>query len=102
MCQSCKSPLRLSNCVQEKRVGFASMLYIRCECGFITNVPTCASHQGSSSRSVVYDVNTKAAMGMINAGLGPSQVNTLMADMNIPPVCPKTVEKARTRSWPRD
>ena len=99
-CASCKSPLRLSNCVQVKRVGFASMLYIRCECGFITNVPTCASHQGSSSRSVVYDVNTKAAMGMINAGLGPSQVNTLMADMNIPPVCPKTLKRREREVGP--
>ena len=44
----------------------------------------------------MYDVNTKAAVGMLDAGIGPSQVNTLLSGMNIPPVCAKTL-KGRER-----
>ena len=32
-------------------------------------------------------------MGMLNAGLGPSQVNGLLSGMNIPTICPKTLKR---------
>ena len=67
-CDICKKPLSLANCFRENRSGLASTLSIRCECGFVTRVPTGKSHRPSNT-AVVFDVNTKAAMGMLNAGL---------------------------------
>ena len=66
-CKHCCKPLHLSNTTREQRVGYASILYITCDCGFINNISTGKSHRppGKEKRGMtVYDINTKAVLGI--------------------------------------
>ncbi|XP_072035542.1 uncharacterized protein, partial [Amphiura filiformis] len=53
-------------------------------CGHINDVASSKSHLNNSRK--VYDVNTKAALGMLHAGMGPTQVNNFLTTMNLPHV----------------
>ena len=68
-CQTCGSPLKLSNCVQETVSGLGSYLYINCtdgDCGEINLCHTNKTHKTNDNRGPgrnVFDVNTKLAAG---------------------------------------
>ena len=65
-CRVCSKPLNLHRIQREHRVGYASILYIDCECGMTNPVSTNTSHRPSdkSNRGMpVYDINTKAVLG---------------------------------------
>lgn len=64
-CSDCGECLPLHNIVEEKRYGFASLLYVQCECGVMNSVYTGKSHHVKDDhRGIpIYDVNTKAATG---------------------------------------
>ena len=102
----CCTPLRLSSCVGERRYGLASVLELKCSnCGFTTKVSTAKTHHsadnetypGGSRGRPAYDVNTKAALGMINAGVGATHLNNMLASMNIPPIHHKSLKR-----WERE
>lgn len=101
-CDVCHTPLQWADCVKEKRCGLASVFCVRCKCGFVNDVASSKSHQGpcSGTSSKVSDVNSKAAVGMLNAGIGPAQFNTVVSAMNIPPVCPKTLKRREREMGP--
>lgn len=41
----------------------------------------------------MFDVSTKAAMGMLDVGIGPTHVNSLLTSMNIPAVHENTLKR---------
>ena len=65
---NCSQPLHLSNIYKEQRVGYASIMYISCDCGVLNKVSTGKSHRppDKSKRGMpVYDINTKAVLGIL-------------------------------------
>lgn len=66
-CKNCLKPLHLFNIYKEQSVGYASILYISCECGAINNISTGKSHRPPDKSKLgmpVYDINTKAVLGI--------------------------------------
>ena len=62
----CDRPLYLHNITREERSGYASILYITCECGMPNQVTTGKSHRDpnkSKRGRPVFDINTKAVLG---------------------------------------
>lgn len=63
-CVSCKAPLELHNIIEERRHGFASLLYIKCHCDAVNKVTTGKRHHASQKeKALVFDINTKAVFG---------------------------------------
>ncbi|XP_062617807.1 uncharacterized protein LOC134279410 isoform X3 [Saccostrea cucullata] len=94
-CQLCGQPLHLSNCVSERKFGLAHVLIVKCnfpECGLLNEVPTGRKHK-TTSGGYAWDVNTKLAAAMINEGLGETQVNGLLASLNIPTITQKSLKE---------
>lgn len=66
-CKQCKITLSLKNIVHEKRVGLASIFYVRCNmCSKLTSVYTDKEHDvGDVSKQIRhFDTNTKAVTGL--------------------------------------
>ncbi|XP_033745722.1 uncharacterized protein LOC117331232 [Pecten maximus] len=90
-CDVCNSPLHLSNTLWERRLGLGSTLHIQCTnavCDAVCQVDT-----GKRGSSGAFDVNSKAAIGMVHAGIGPSQVNNFLVECNIPPIATSTLKR---------
>lgn len=64
-CNKCDSILSLSDCVEEKTLGLASILYVKCRsCKIISAVNTDKKHEvGAKNMHMHYDVNTKLVVG---------------------------------------
>ncbi|XP_033725164.1 uncharacterized protein LOC117315129 [Pecten maximus] len=90
-CDVYNSPLHLSNTLWERRLGLGSTLHIQCTnavCDAVCQVDT-----GKRGSSGAFDVNSKAAIGMVHAGIGPSQVNNFLVECNIPPIATSTLKR---------
>ena len=99
-CVSCGMRLHLSSPVGERRYGLASIFYIKCcDCNATTSIATSGTHWTTESKCgrPAYSVNTKATLGMINAGIGATNLNAVLTTMNIPAWHHKPM-KARERS----
>ncbi|XP_025997744.1 uncharacterized protein LOC113006033 [Solenopsis invicta] len=95
-CTSCKETLSLKNIKQEERRGLGSVLFIRChKCLFVNPVVTGKQHipPGKSRRNSRFDGNTKLAIGLIHSGIGFTNLNKLLACLNIPPINFKTYKR---------
>ncbi|KAK0180581.1 hypothetical protein PV327_002948 [Microctonus hyperodae] len=100
-CQKCDTMVPLNNTVDEERIGLASIFTVQCEnCRGKIRFAIDKKHQvkkqctRTKARSH-YDVNTRAAMGALNAGVGNTHINKILASLNIPPLyinCYKTHE----------
>ncbi|XP_021339772.1 uncharacterized protein LOC110440988 [Mizuhopecten yessoensis] len=89
-CISCDSRLHLSDIESERRYGLGSILFIRCQnsvCSSLNDVKTGKRNNGT------FDINSKLALAMIHTGMGPVQVNNLLATLNLPPVVPSTLKR---------
>ncbi|XP_024884352.1 uncharacterized protein LOC112462679 [Temnothorax curvispinosus] len=72
-CLSCNIALSINNAVSEKNFGLASIFKVKCsQCGRLRTVNTDDKLPGNEG----FIVNTKAAFGMIDAGIGPTHLNT--------------------------
>ncbi|XP_062588873.1 uncharacterized protein LOC134250528, partial [Saccostrea cucullata] len=54
-------------------------------CKLVNNVPT------GKRKDRIWDANVKLASATVNAGIGERQLNTLLSDLNIPPVSHTTL-----------
>ena len=63
-CVDCDQTLNLKNIVDEKRRGFGSVLTLQCSCGMLNTVTTNKAHRVGSRGPPIFDLNTKAALGM--------------------------------------
>ncbi|CAC5420050.1 unnamed protein product [Mytilus coruscus] len=92
-CQNCTAQLNLLNVEKEKMQGFGSYLAIRClNCNMLNNILTNKTHYGTKGPAI-FDINTKAAIGMIEAGIGPRQLNKFVTALGIPGATAKTLKK---------
>ncbi|VDI69646.1 myosin V [Mytilus galloprovincialis] len=94
-CQNvnCTAQLNLLNVEKEKLQGFGSYLTIRClNCNMLNNILTNKTHYGTKGPAI-FDINTKAAIGMIEAGIGPRQLNKFVTALGIPGATAKTLKK---------
>ncbi|XP_052780707.1 uncharacterized protein LOC128217545 [Mya arenaria] len=98
-CSSCGNSFCINGIVGETIYGLGSILHISCNtCRMVNLVPTGKRHStsdGSAARRC-FDVNTKLAAAMINAGVGESQISAIFAELNLPGIS-KTALKARER-----
>ena len=63
------------------------MLIIKCgHCGTLNTVTTSKQHKTGKRGPVAYDVNTRLALGSLNAGIGQTHVNALLSCLNIPSI----------------
>ncbi|VDI61438.1 Hypothetical predicted protein [Mytilus galloprovincialis] len=89
MCQLCNCPLNLIDTVSERKYGLGSVLTIPCgSCTACNSVET-----GKRNSNGAFVVNSKAAIGMIHAGMGATHVNNFLAGLNVPPVHSSTIRK---------
>ncbi|XP_067681224.1 uncharacterized protein [Haliotis asinina] len=77
----CTLPLVLNNCVEITSQGLGSTLKIICSACQATNLISTGKKQNR-----VFDMNKKLAAAMLHTGLGESDINNLLAALNIPTV----------------
>jgi hypothetical protein len=109
-CNFCSEPLSLRNASSPSMSGLAALMQVRCmKCLAVFDVHTCKTKDCSPGRPS-FEVNKKAAIceypshecnitwmkrifstifcfaliAMLDAGLGPSRLNTFLSGMNIP------------------
>jgi len=90
-CEKCNLTLSLRNSISERHRGLSSIIIVKCpqcdrHCFVYTNKP--CPDDGHS-----FPVNTKAAMGMIDAGVGESHINTFFSALNVPVWHPSVVKR---------
>ncbi|KAK0169410.1 hypothetical protein PV327_011592 [Microctonus hyperodae] len=85
-CSQCEDVLSLEKIVSEKRIGLNSQLLIYCpKCAINTLVPTGKMHITNNNKTKA-DVNTKAVLGTLHAGMGFTALNKLLACLNVPTI----------------
>ncbi|XP_062614819.1 uncharacterized protein LOC134276600 [Saccostrea cucullata] len=94
-CHICKSPLHLIDTVWEKRYGLGSILHIRCK--NITCNAVCPIETGKRGSTGAFDINSKAVLGMIHVGMGPTHLINFLGQCNIPPLSEPSIKKYETR-----
>lgn len=78
-------PLSLVNIMEEKQSGLSSMFSIKCSfCGHLNEVKSSAEHRSGCRGPLVSDVNTRAVLGSLHAGMGNTHLNNLLSTMNVP------------------
>ncbi|OXU17178.1 hypothetical protein TSAR_012609 [Trichomalopsis sarcophagae] len=84
ICNKCKSILSLTDTVEEKNVGLASIFYVRCrECKITSSVCSDKYHK-TADQNIHFDTNTKAVIGALNTGNGNTHLNGILSAFNIP------------------
>ena len=108
-----KNVLSLNICsaqgVQPK--GLGGWIYVMCDnpvCKAVNKISIGKQHKSVSKVDnlfnltrpgyAIFDVNTKAASGMLHAGIGETHLNNLLCAMNIPRISHKSL-KQRGRNW---
>jgi predicted RNA binding protein with dsRBD fold (UPF0201 family) len=78
-------------------VGVASILYIKCNlCGKINKVKTSSEHRSGQRGRLTFNINSRAVLGSLQAGIGNTHLNNLFATMNVPTMNNRTF-KSRER-----
>ncbi|OXU17951.1 hypothetical protein TSAR_008952 [Trichomalopsis sarcophagae] len=84
ICKKCDSILSLMDSYEEKRVGLASIFYVKCRtCAVISSVCTDKQHD-AAGKNIHFDTNTKALVGTLNGGMGNTHLNNFLCSFNIP------------------
>ena len=78
-------PLSLVNIVNEKQSGLSSIFTVKCSfCGHNNEVKSSGDHKTGSRGPLASNINTRAALGSLHAGIGNTHLNNLLSTMNIP------------------
>ncbi|XP_067023731.1 uncharacterized protein [Acropora muricata] len=87
-CKSChEGPLAWKNLVKEDRKGAASVFIVKCHlCGYLNTASTSMQHRTGKRGPLAKDVNTRLALGALNAGIGHTHVNSLLSCLDVPTV----------------
>ncbi|XP_043462897.1 uncharacterized protein LOC122498950 [Leptopilina heterotoma] len=95
-CRSCEKILLLENVVEEKRSGLHSTLRVMCDfCSVLSEVATGDQHNVTDQSKcfvkakIHNDVNTNAVLGAFHAGIGHTQLNKILACLNVPRISTK-------------
>ena len=81
-CISCNNgPLQLSDTVQETREGFSGKIHIKCSfCSKVNGVNTLTENNKAGPKNV----NKQAVLGAVHAGMGRSQLESIMTCLEVP------------------
>ena len=81
-CISCNNgPLQLSDTVQETLEGFSSKIHIKCSfCSKVNEVNTLTENNKEGPKNV----NKQAVLGDVHAGIEKSQLESIMACLEVP------------------
>ncbi len=83
--------------MDEKQYGLASQLIVKCQfCSSQNTIETSSSHKSGKAGPNAYDINSKATLGCLHAGIGETHLKSILSVMNIPPMCRGSF-KARER-----
>lgn len=86
-CHGCSITLHLHNITRERSAGLASFLYVNCDfCPRETIIHTSRRHyiDPDNKKKWCFDIDTKAALGMIHSGTGRTQLNGFFTTINMP------------------
>ena len=76
--------MALNNIIKEEMAGLASIFDIKCHlCGKINKIKT-SEHRSGKRGQLTCDINTRAVLGSLHAGIGNTHLNNLFSIMNIP------------------
>ena len=75
-------PLSLTNIMAEKQSGLSSIFNIKCSfCSHVNEVKSSAEHRAGSHGPLVNDINTRAVLGSLHAGMGNTHLYNLLSRM---------------------
>ena len=78
-------PLSLVNITEEKQGGLSSIFSVKCSfCGDLNEVKSSREHRAGSRGPVVSDMNTRAILRSLHAGMGNTHLNNLLSTTNRP------------------
>lgn len=73
--------------MNEKQYGLASVFSITCKvCGNENKVNTSSQHSNGKRGPPAHDINSRAVLGCLHAGIGETHLNNMLATMNVPSV----------------
>ena len=77
-------PLSLTNIMAEKQSGLSSIFSIKCNfCSHENKVKSSAEHRAGSCGPLVSNINTRAVLGSLHAGMGNTHLKNLLSIMNV-------------------
>ena len=80
-------PICISNAVEEKNEGCASVLSVVCQiCKKINKIKTSRQHQFGKRGPQPYDINSRIALRAIDNGIGYRQINSFLTALDIPSI----------------
>ena len=75
-------PLSLVNIMEEKQSGLSGTFRIKCSfCGNLNEAKYSAEHRAVGRGPLVNDINTRAVLGSLHAGMGNTHLNNLLSRM---------------------
>jgi len=78
-------PLSLGNVIEEHQNGLASTFTVLCsQCNAENTIKTSKEHRSGARGPLTFDVNTRAALGCLHAGVGNTHLNNLLSTLNVP------------------
>ncbi|KAJ8678038.1 hypothetical protein QAD02_013825 [Eretmocerus hayati] len=89
-CKPCDIPLSLKNRTAERKSGLASIFTIRCQLCLRSHL---VETQKKNEKDSTYEINSRLAFGMIDAGIGVTHVNTLLSALNTPTINHNTLKR---------
>lgn len=98
--EDCDNALDLRKTVSETRFGLGAILWVRCECGELNRVPIGKCHKNYVKGAPIYDVNSKAAEGMLHAGLSGTAVERFLSTLEVPPPNHKILKRREREIGP--
>ena len=70
--------------MEEKQSGLSSIFSIKYSfCGHLNEVKSSAEHRAGSCGPLVSNINTRAVLGSLHAGMGNTHLKNLLSTMNV-------------------
>ena len=105
-CTQCNLQLNICSSQGVQIRGLGGWIYIRCDnaaCTKINKVSLGKQHRKknpdksnpfnlSPRGCAIFDINTKAASGMLHAGIGETHLNNLLSTVNLPQISPRILK----------
>ena len=106
-CVKCRLPLNICSAQGVTTRGLGGWIYITCDnpaCKIVNRIALGKQHKKTLPHednpfdimppgNAIFDVNTKAASGIIHAGMGESDLNNLLSTLNLPTISHKSLKK---------
>ncbi|XP_074096706.1 uncharacterized protein LOC141525904 [Cotesia typhae] len=84
-CTFCNDALSLRFLIKEEFLGLVSIFHVRCQkCQEVYKFATSKSYKIENDPNIRYSANGKIAIGLLASGMGVSQLNTILASLNVP------------------